>query len=85
MKRKIKVLTSGWTISIVLSTLLLLGGCSTWRKLDNTEQGAVIGGGTGAVVGNLVAPGVGGTLVGGGIGALGGGLIGNEIDKDKRK
>ena len=62
--------------------LLMLSGCSTWRKLNGTEKGAVIGGGTGAVVGNIVAPGVGGTLVGGTVGAVGGGLIGNEQDKD---
>lgn len=80
MKTKIQILTSSLALTIALS----MGGCSTWRKLNKTEQGAVIGGGTGAVVGNIVAPGVGGTLVGGGIGALGGGLIGNEVDKNKR-
>lgn len=64
---------------------LALAGCSTWRKLNTTEQGAVIGGGSGAVIGNMVAPGVGGTVVGGAVGAVGGGLIGNEMDKDKRR
>ncbi len=64
--------------------LTLLTACSTWRKLNGTEQGAVIGGGAGAVVGNIVAPGVGGTVVGGALGAVGGGLIGHEEDDEKK-
>ena len=65
--------------------IMVLSGCSTWRKLNDTEKGAVIGGGTGAAVGNLVSPGIGGTVVGGAAGALGGGLIGNEMDEDKKR
>ena len=63
---------------------LSLCACSTWDKLDRTEKGAVIGGGSGAVLGNIVSPGVGGTVVGGALGAAGGGLIGHEQDKDKK-
>ncbi len=59
----------------------MVSGCGTWRKLNNKEKGAVIGGGTGAVVGNIVSPGLGGTVVGGAAGALGGGLIGREEDR----
>ena len=70
---------------VYLTIALGLSGCSTWRKLDGTEQGAVIGGGAGAVVGNVIAPGVGGTVVGGAIGAVGGGLVGSEQDRNKRK
>ncbi len=62
-----------------------LSGCSTWNKLNDTEKGAVIGGGTGVAVGNAVAPGVGGTVLGGAVGALGGGVIGHEVEKDKRR
>lgn len=64
--------------------VLAVSGCSTWRKLNGTEKGAVIGGGSGVLVGNAVAPGVGGTLVGGAVGAVGGGLIGHEVDENKR-
>jgi len=74
--------------SLTLISILILGvlpGCSTWRKLDNTEKGAVIGGGTGAVVGNVISPGVGGTVLGGAAGAVGGGLIGREEDRDRRR
>ena len=71
----------------LLAALLLminLSGCSTWEKLDDTEKGAVIGGGTGVAVGSAVAPGLGGAAVGGAIGAVGGGLIGNEVERRKK-
>lgn len=40
--------------------------------------------GAGVAVGNIIAPGVGGTLVGGAVGVVGGGLIGHEEDEDRR-
>ena len=70
---------------LTVSIIILLSGCSTWRKFDDTEKGAVIGGGSGALIGNVIAPGVGGTVVGGAMGALGGGLIGKEIEKDDKR
>lgn len=70
---------------LVSSLLVSTFGCSTWNKFNDSEKGGVIGGGTGAVVGNAVAPGLGGTIVGGAVGAAGGALIGNEMDKDKRR
>lgn len=79
MKTKIKML------ALCAAMVTILSGCSTWGKLDRTEKGAVIGGGTGAVIGNIVSPGLGGTAVGGAIGAVGGGLIGHEQDRDRRK
>jgi uncharacterized protein YcfJ len=70
--------------SVAICFALLLGGCSTWDKLDNKERGAVIGGATGAVVGHQVEGGTG-AVIGGAGGALAGGVIGNEIDKDERR
>ncbi len=72
-------------VVIGLVVMMVLTGCSTWRKLNDTEKGAVIGGGTGVAVGNMVSPGLGGTVVGGAAGAVGGGLIGNEMDKDRKR
>jgi len=57
--------------------LLNLGGCSTWRKLNNTEKGGAIGGGTGALIGAAVGGPVG-VVVGGAAGAFGGSIIGGE-------
>jgi len=72
-------------VFIALIAITMLSGCSTWNKFNDTEKGAVIGGGSGAVVGNVISPGIGGTVVGGAVGALGGGLIGNEVEKDKNR
>jgi uncharacterized protein YcfJ len=77
MKTKIKM----FGMSIVLA--VIFSGCSTWDKFNRTEKGAVIGGGTGALVGQVVAPGGGGAVVGGALGAVGGGLIGHEQDKNR--
>jgi uncharacterized protein YcfJ len=72
-------------IVFLLFAVSLLSACSTWNKLDRTERGAVIGGGTGVAVGNMVSPGVGGTVIGGALGAVGGGVIGRETDDDDDK
>ena len=74
-------------LKTVVAAALILGtsGCSTWHKLNDTERGAVIGGGTGVAIGNAVSPGIGGTVVGGAAGALGGGVIGHEMDENDRR
>jgi len=68
-----------------LFIVLNMSACSTWHKLDNREKGAVIGGGSGAVVGSAVAPGPVGAIVGGVAGAVGGGVIGNEMDEHEHR
>jgi hypothetical protein len=66
-----------------LLLLPLLGlGCST---MNNTEKGALVGGGLGAGVGALAgstvhAPGAG-ALIGGAVGALAGGVAGSDVDR----
>ena len=63
---------------ISLSLILMaLSGCSTWRKLNNTEKGGTIGGGAGILVGAAVGGPVG-AVVGGAAGAFGGIVIGSE-------
>ncbi len=71
-------------ISLAVILTCILAGCSTWDKLDRTERGAIIGGGTGLAVGSAVG-GTPGALIGGIGGGLGGGLIGNEMDDDKKR
>ena len=61
---------------------IMASGCSTWHKLDDTERGAVIGGGTGALVGSTA--GTGGAVIGGALGAVGGGVIGHEVERRDR-
>lgn len=76
-------LYAGIFIGVLLTTVGT--GCSTWRKLDNTEKGAVIGVGSGAVVGGAASGSPLGAAIGGAGGGVAGGLIGNEMDKDDRR
>lgn len=58
---------------------LLLAACAT-----NTQTGALVGGGTGAVIGG-VAGGGQGALIGGAVGVIGGALIGSALDNQERE
>lgn len=63
---------------IMCALALALAGCSQYSRSDRAVGGAVIGGGTGALVG-AAATGTGaGALVGGLIGAGAGAVIGAE-------
>ena len=67
-------------LRIIISLSLLIGslsGCSTWRKLDNTEKGGVVGGGTGVLIGAAVGGAVG-AVVGCAAGAFCGIVAGHE-------
>ena len=66
--------------------VFLVSGC---QSMNNTERGAVAGGGIGAGTGALVGHAVGntgaGAVIGGLAGALVGGAVGNDIDKEKER
>ena len=70
------------SISAVCVTLLLAGCISPNGQMDNTGTGALIGGGSGAIIGASVArhPGVG-AAIGGAAGVIVGGLIGHSLDQ----
>jgi surface antigen len=65
---------------VLCISILLCGGCSTWSKLNKTEQGAILGTGAGAAIGGA-SGGSTGVIVGGAAGGLAGGLIGHELEK----
>ena len=70
------------TAGIMISAI---SGCSTWNKLNDTEKGAAIGVGSGALIGGA-AGGGGGAALGGVAGGVAGGFIGNEVeDRDNRR
>lgn len=77
---------TGKILVMFLSGLFLVGlaGCSTWDKLDKTERGAVIGTGTGAVIGGAAGD-TTGAVIGGAAGGVAGGLIGRELDKEDER
>ena len=63
-------------ISLAVAIAVSLGGCNTPQQSQNTASGALVGAGTGAVIGGLATGRAGGALAGAGIGALAGGLLG---------
>lgn len=69
------------TILLIVVFLGTILGCSTWRKLDRTERGAIIGTGTGAAIGGA-SGGTTGAIVGGAAGGIAGGVIGHELDEN---
>jgi len=72
---------AGFALSVVLSS-----GC---QSMNNTEKGALAGGGIGAGAGALIGHATGhtgaGAVIGGLTGGLLGGAVGNDIDKEKAK
>ena len=72
------------TSFLLSTTLLTLGGCSTMDKLNRTEKGAIIGTGSGALIGGAVGGGTGAILGGVGGGVVGG-VIGHETDDNRRR
>jgi len=61
-------------VLIVAAMALTLAGCETARQ-DRVAGGALIGGGTGALIGGLATRSAGGAVAGGLIGAAAGAII----------
>lgn len=74
MTRKLNKLLALLLFVCVIS----LSGCATWRKLDKTEKGGVVGAGSGILVGAAVGGPVG-AVVGGAAGAFGGIVVGEQV------
>ncbi|MGA3007162.1 MAG: glycine zipper domain-containing protein [Opitutaceae bacterium] len=75
------------TLLLVLALSSLGSGCV--GSGPNTQQGAVIGGATGALAGAIIGNNshgrnaLGGAVIGGVVGAIAGGTIGNSIDQQR--
>jgi hypothetical protein len=78
MKRYISVLAAA-TLAVVMTGCVNRDGTQ-----DNTGSGALIGAGTGAMIGGAASRSGEGALVGAAIGLLTGGLIGHAIDQDQQ-
>jgi hypothetical protein len=66
-------------ITIVL-LLISFGGCKTWDGMGKTEKGAIIGAGSGALIGTAVTGDAKGAPIGGAVGGVGGGVIGHQME-----
>ena len=67
-------------ISILMIGLLNFSCSSTGY---NTQKGAAIGAGVGAIGGQIIGNNTAGTLIGAAVGALGGAIAGNAIDQNE--
>jgi len=65
---------------LITITTLLLTGCAT-----KAENGALIGAGSGALLGQAIGGDTGSTVIGAGIGAIAGAAIGGNEDRKDRE
>jgi uncharacterized protein YcfJ len=69
----------------MLVILILLTGLLTFSCASNgynTQKGAAIGAGLGAIAGQIIGNNTAGTLIGAAGGALAGAIVGNAVDQD---
>ena len=68
---------------LLLSCMILSVSCATIpQDRYNTQKGAVVGAGIGALLGQAIGRDTEGTLLGAGIGTLVGAIAGNAVDQD---
>ncbi|HEY3277075.1 MAG TPA: glycine zipper domain-containing protein [Syntrophorhabdaceae bacterium] len=70
------------TIVIIAACFLTFSCTSTGY---NTQKGAAIGAGIGAIAGQLIGSNTAGTLIGAGAGALAGAVVGNAVDQNENQ
>ena len=70
------------SLIMILSTVLIFAGCSSWSKL---QKGAVVGTAAGGAMGAVVGKSAGntalGAIIGAAVGGTAGAIIGNQMDK----
>lgn len=77
MKRLISILLACFTLVVVAS-------CTADPARYNTQKGAAIGAGVGAIMGQAIGRNTEGTLLGAGIGTLFGAIVGNAVDQSNQ-
>ena len=69
---------------ILLTALALVSSCAgVYPDRYNTQRGAAIGAGVGALAGQAIGHNTEGTLIGAGVGTLLGAILGNAIDQQQ--
>ncbi len=68
---------------VVLAVTLLFISCGNPNRY-NTQRGAAIGAGFGALAGQMIGKNTKGTLIGAGVGTLLGAIVGNAVDQERQ-
>jgi len=73
-------------MTVVVAAGVLITSCSTYKSMNNTEKGAVIGAAGGAVAGGVIGKAAGnnpalGAVIGTVVGGAAGAVIGRQMDK----
>jgi hypothetical protein len=71
-------------LALAIAVIGLTGSESPNGEPDNTASGALIGAGTGALIGGANGRGGDGALIGAAVGAIAGGLIGHSMDQEQQ-
>ncbi|MBF0209992.1 MAG: OmpA family protein [Desulfamplus sp.] len=74
--KKLRLVIGGF---LCLSIISCAGTTGTTNQQVKTQQGALVGAGVGAILGQVIGGNTKGTLIGAGIGAALGGIAGNQI------
>ena len=77
-----KTIKNGIFISIALAFIASCAGPQYDRF--NTQRGAAIGAGFGALTGQLIGRNTNSTLIGAGVGTLVGAIVGNAVDQERQ-
>jgi uncharacterized protein YcfJ len=75
-----------WWIRLLAGAFLLAGlvSCASAPEHYNTQRGALIGAGIGALAGQAIGRNTEGTVIGTGVGTLVGAVLGNAVDQDRQ-
>jgi uncharacterized protein YcfJ len=68
---------------VILAAILFLISCGNPNRY-NTQRGAAIGAGFGALAGQMIGKNTKGTLIGASVGTLLGAIVGNAIDQERQ-